>query len=73
LRTTGADIAGMLWALNVSGQPVLLITYPHSVVAGRTGKRGMGPWSAGGVAVEVNTGKRALVRGAVIAAMANGH
>lgn len=73
LRTTGGDIADMSWALNVSGQPVPLIAYPHREVAGRTGKRGMGPRSMGGVSVEVNTGKRTLVRGAFVATMANGH
>lgn len=50
-----------------------MIAYPHSAVAGRTGKRGMGPRSMGGVAVEVNTGKRTIVRGAFVATMANGH
>jgi hypothetical protein len=69
----GGDIAGMSWALNVSGQPVPLIAYPHSAVAGRTGKRGMGPRSQGGVAVEVNTGKRTIVRGAFLATMRSGH
>ena len=74
LRTDkGADIADMSWALNVSGQPVPLIAYPHRAVAGRTGKRGMGPRSMGGVSVEVNTGKRTLLRGAFVATMANGH
>lgn len=70
----GGDIANMAWALNVSGQPVPLIAYPHRAVAGRTGKRGMGPRSMGGVSVEVNTGKRTLVRGAFVQTMPNsGH
>lgn len=40
----------------VSGQPVPLIAYPHSAVAGRTGKRGMGPRSMGGVAKSGHVG-----------------
>src|SRR5262249_32270001 len=54
-------------------KPVPLIAYPHREVQGKTGKRGMGPRSQGGVSVEVNTGKRTLLRGAFIAVMANGH
>jgi hypothetical protein len=72
-RPKGGDIASLEWALKVSGQPVPLIAYPHSQVNGRTGKRGMGPRSQGGVSVEVNTGKRTLVRGAFIATMKSGH
>jgi hypothetical protein len=67
------DIAGMSWALNVSGQPVPLIACPHSMVRGRAGKGAIGPRSQGGVAVEVNTGKRTLVRGAFLATMRSGH
>lgn len=73
LRTTGGDIADMSWALNVSGQPVPLIAYPHRAVAGRTGKRRMGPRSQGGMSVEVNVGKRTIVRGAFVATMKSGH
>lgn len=50
-RPRGSDIASMSWALNVSGQPVPLIAYPH-----RQTRRG--------VSVEVNTGKQTLVQGA---------
>lgn len=60
LHTTGGDIASMSWALNVSGEQVPLIAYPH-----RQTKRG--------VSVEVNTGKRTLVAGAFIATMSSGH
>lgn len=72
-RPSGADIAGMAWAVNISGESVPLIAYPHRVVAGRTGKRGLGPRSMGGVSVEVNTGKRTLVRGAFVTTMKSGH
>lgn len=72
-RPKGGDIAGMQWALNVSGKPVPLIAYPHKVVRGRAGKRGMGPRSQGGLAVEVNVGKTTLIRGAFVATMRSGH
>jgi len=72
-RPKGGDIAGMEWALNVSGKPVPLIAYPHKVVRGRAGKRGMGPRSQGGLAVEVNVGKTTLIRGAFVATMRSGH
>lgn len=72
-RPRGSDIMGMEWALNVSGQPVPLIAYPHREVRGRAGKRGMGPRSQGGQRVEVNRGKATLVRGAFVATMKSGH
>lgn len=72
-RPRGSDIADLSWALQFDGDPVPLVAYPHRAVAGRTGKGGMGPRSMGGVAVEVNTGKRTLVRGAFLATMRNGH
>ncbi len=79
-RPRGADIATMEWALNVSGKPVPLIAYPHRVKrgtkAGRRGRGGMGPRTpklAGGVIVEVNTGRPTLIRGAFVATMDNGH
>lgn len=59
-RPKGSDIASMSWAVNVSGDPVPLIAYPHR----QTNK---------GVSVEVNRGKRTLVKGAFIATMKNGH
>lgn len=72
-RPKGGDVASMSWALNVSGKPVPLIAYPHKVVRGRAGKRGMGPRSQGGLAVEVNVGKTTLIRGAFVATMRSGH
>jgi hypothetical protein len=72
-RPTGGDIAGLAWALNVSGKPVPLIAYPHRAFKGKTGKRGMGPRSQGGVMVEVNPGRWTRVRGAFVATMASGH
>ena len=59
-RPKGSDIASMEWALRVSGDPVPLIAYPH-----RQTRRG--------VTVEVNRGKRTLVRHAFIASMKSGH
>ena len=59
-RPKGGDIEGMTWALNVSGEPVPLVAYPH-----RQTKRG--------VSVEVNRGKRTLVKGAFVATMKSGH
>lgn len=73
LKRTGGDIASLSWALQVSGKPVPLIAYPHREVRGKTGKRGIGPRSQGGLAVEVNRGKRTLVRGAFVATMKSGH
>lgn len=60
LRRTGGDIANMAWALNVSGEPVPLVAYPH-----RQTKKG--------VSVEVNRGKRTLVAGSFKATMKSGH
>jgi len=59
-RAMGSDIAGMAWSLDVSGQPVPLVAYPH-----RQTRRG--------VSVAVNRGKRTLLKGAFVATMANGH
>lgn len=59
-RPKGSDIAGMSWAVNVSGEPMPLVAYPH-----RQGKKG--------VTVEVNRGKRTLVKGAFVATMKSGH
>lgn len=70
---TGGDLADLSWALNVSGEPVPLFAYPHRVIAGKTGKRGMGPRSQGGLAVEVNVGKTTILRGAFVATMKSGH
>ena len=49
-RPRGGDIAAMEWAVDVSGEPVPLVAYPH-----RQTKKG--------VSVEVNRGKRTLVKG----------
>jgi hypothetical protein len=49
-RAKGGDIAGMEWAVDVSGEPVPLVAYPN-----RQTKKG--------VSVEVNRGKRTLVKG----------
>lgn len=59
-RAKGSDIAGMEWALDVSGEPVPLVAYPH-----RQTKKG--------VSVEVNRGKRTLVKGSFVATMKSGH
>lgn len=59
-RPRGSDIASMSWAVNVSGEPVPLVAYPHRQ-------------TAKGVSVEVNRGKRTLIKGAFVATMKSGH
>lgn len=59
-RARGSDITSMEWALDVSGEPVPLVAYPH-----RQTKKG--------VSVEVNRGKRTLVKGSFLASMRSGH
>lgn len=60
-RASGSDISAMSWAVNVGGEPVPLIAYPNR----QTSK---------GVSVEVNRGKRTLLKGAFVASMPNsGH
>jgi hypothetical protein len=59
-RAKGGDIAGMEWAVDVAGDPVPLVAYPH-----RQTKKG--------VAVEVNRGKRTLLAGSFVATMQSGH
>lgn len=65
-RPKGSDIASLEWAVDVSGEPVPLIAYPHRIVSGKRG-------GARGVSVEVNRGKRTLVKRAFIATMQSGH
>jgi hypothetical protein len=59
-RPKRASIEGMEWALDVSGRNVPLTAYPHRQ-------------TARGVSVEVNRGKRTLVRSAFLAQMRSGH
>lgn len=59
-RPKGGDISSMEWAVDVSGQAVPLVAYPH-----RQTKKG--------VSVEVNRGKRTLVKGSFVSTMKNGH
>ena len=59
-RARGSDIASMQWAVDVSGEPVPLVAYPHRQ-------------TAKGVSVEVNRGKRTLLKGAFVATMRSGH
>jgi hypothetical protein len=59
-RPSGGDINSMKWSVLVSGEPVPLVAYP----ARQTAK---------GVSVEVNRGKRTLIKGAFIATMKSGH
>jgi hypothetical protein len=59
-RAKGTDIEAMAWSVRVSGAPVPLVAYPHRQ-------------TAKGVSVEVNRGKRTLVKGAFVATMRNGH
>jgi hypothetical protein len=59
-RASGTDIAGMSWSVDVSGEPVPLVAYPY-----RQTKQG--------VSVEVNRGKRTLLKGSFVATMKSGH
>lgn len=59
-RAKGSDIAAMQWAVNLSGDPVPLTAYPHRQ-------------TAKGVSVEVNRGKRTLIKGSFVATMRSGH
>lgn len=59
-RAKGSDIAAMEWAIDVSGEPVPLVAYPHRQ-------------TRNGVSVEVNRGKRTLVAGSFVATMRSGH
>lgn len=59
-RAKGGDISRLEWAVDVSGEPVPLVAYPHRQ-------------TAKGVSVEVNRGKRTLVKGAFVATMKNTH
>lgn len=59
-RAKGGDIADLEWAVDVSGEAVPLVAYPH-----RQTKKG--------VKVEVNRGKRTLLKGAFVATMKSGH
>lgn len=72
-RPRGGDIATLEWAVKIRGEAVPLIAYPHREIKGKTGKSGMGPRSAGGLSVEVNRGKRTILRGAFVATMKSGH
>lgn len=59
-RPKGSAIERMKWSVDVSGEPVPLTAYPH-----RQTKKG--------VSVEVNRGKRTLIKGAFVATMKSGH
>lgn len=68
-RPKGGEISDMSWAVNVSGQAVPLIAYPHSMRK----RRGIKGAPIEDVVVEVNQGKRTLLKGAFIATMKSGH
>ncbi len=59
-KSKGSEIADMSWALDLDGKPVPLIAYPV-----RQTRRG--------VSVEVNRGRRTIVKGSFIASMRSGH
>lgn len=59
-KASGTDIAAMQWEIQFSGDPVPLVAYPHR----QTDK---------GVTVEVNRGKRTLIKSAFEATMRSGH
>lgn len=68
-RPRGKDIDGGEWALDVRGTPVPLTAYPvrqtKRALSFRARKRQAG--RVGGVSVEVNRGKRTLIKGAFLA------
>lgn len=80
LRKPSRSLIEGEWAVDVSGVAVPLIAYPHREIAGtgtqgrsrRTGKFTSGV-RGGGVQVEVNRGKRTLLKEAFIARMKSGH
>lgn len=59
-RPKGSNVAALAWTVKVSGEAVPLVAYP----ARQTKK---------GVSVEVNRGKRTLLKGAFIATLKSGH
>lgn len=59
-RVSARSIDGREWALDVRGKAISLAAYPH-----RQTKRG--------VSVEVNRGKRTLIKSAFLATMKSGH
>lgn len=72
-RGSGNVIDGKEWALDVRGNRVSLTAYPHrqtKIPKGPQSRRSKRP---GGVSVEVNRGKRTLIKGAFIATMKSGH
>lgn len=61
------------WALDFSGTPVPLVAYPHKQTALPKGPKEKRRARAGGVRVEVNRGKRTLIKSAFVATMKSGH
>lgn len=59
-RPKGGNLDRWVWAVELDGDPVPLVAYPHR----QTRK---------GVSVEVNRGKRTLVAGSFVATMKSGH
>lgn len=59
-RPKGSDLESLSWTLAVSGEPVPLVAYPHRQ-------------TRQGVSVEVNRGKRTLVRRSFVATLKSGH
>lgn len=59
-RAKAESIRSMQWALDISGEAVPLVAYPNR----QTSK---------GVSVEVNRGKRTLIKGSFVATMKSGH
>lgn len=72
-RPKGSSIDGAEWALKVRGGTVPLIAYPHKQTPRPVGPKSKRRNRPGGVRVEVNKGKRTLVKGAFVATMRSGH
>ena len=59
-RAKGSNIESMEWAVDVTGKRVPLSAYPHRQ-------------TKAGVSVQVNQGKRSVIRSAFVATMRSGH
>jgi hypothetical protein len=59
-KASGSDISNFAWSVDVDGEPVPLVAYPF-----RQTKKG--------VSVEINKGKRTIIKGSFVASMKSGH
>jgi hypothetical protein len=78
--TRGRVSMDSAWAFRMTGKALPLVEYPHRFVAGdgqarsrRTGRYGAALGQSGYLVVEVNRGKKSVVKGGFLARMASGH